>query len=123
MSSPEINNKVMMRYIRRMGNNSIDEIILSQADRLSARGPAITNEIIENNINALNKLLNFYLENCETLKPLPKLLNGNDIMKITGIKPSKKLGEIVNALHEAQISGDVITQEHAINFVKSYTNI
>ena len=123
MSSPEINNKVMMRYIRRMENNSIDEIILSQADRLSARGPAITNEIIENNINALNKLLNFYLENCETLKPLPKLLNGNDIMKITGIKPSKKLGEIVNALHEAQISGDVITQEHAINFVKSYTNI
>ena len=123
MSSPEINNKVMMRYIRRMDKNSIDEIILAQADRLSARGPVITNEMVENNLNLLNQLLNFYLENCESLKPLPKLLDGNDIMKILDIEPSEKLGTILNALHEAQISGDVTTKEHAIEFVKSHSSI
>ncbi len=119
MTSPQITEKIMMRYVRKMDTNSIDAIILAQADRLSARGPEITDQIVERNITSLNMLLRFYLEARETLKPLPKLLSGNDVMQILNIKPSKRLGEIMNALHEAQISGDVITKEHAIEFVKN----
>ena len=119
MTSPQITEKIMMRYVRKMGTNSIDAIILAQADRLSARGPEITDQIVERNITSLNMLLRFYLEARETLKPLPKLLSGNDVMQILNIKPSKRLGEIMDALHEAQISGDVITKEHAIEFVKN----
>ncbi len=119
MTSPQITEKIMMRYVRKMDTNSIDAIILAQADRLSARGPEITDQIVERNITSLNMLLKFYLEAKETLKPLPKLLSGNDVMQILNIKPSKRLGEIMDALHEAQISGDVITKEHAIEFVKN----
>lgn len=118
MTSPQITEKIMMRYVRKMDKNSIDAIILAQADRLSARGPEITDGIVERNITSLNMLLKFYLEARETLKPLPKLLSGNDVMDILNIKPSRKLGEIMEALHEAQISGDVITREHAVDFVK-----
>lgn len=120
MNSPQITEKIMMRYVRKMDKNSIDAIILAQADRLSARGPEITDEIVERNITSLNMLLKFYLEARETLKPLPKLLDGNEVMKILNIKPSKRLGEIMDALHEAQISGDVVTKDHAIEFVKNY---
>ena len=118
MSSPEITEKIMMRYVRKMDLNSIDAIILAQADRLSARGPAITDDIVENNIRSLNKLLTFYISVKDNLKPLPKLLSGDEVMQILNIKPSKKLGEIMNALTEAQISGDIITKEHAVEFVK-----
>lgn len=118
MTSPQITEKIMMRYVRKMDKNSIDAIILAQADRLSARGPEITDEIVERNITSLNMLLRFYLKARETLKPLPKLLSGNDVMDILNIKPSRKLGEIMEALHEAQVSGDVITREHAVEFVK-----
>ena len=120
MTSPQITEKIMMRYVRKMDINSIDAIILAQADRLSARGPEITDEIVERNITSLNMLLRFYLEARENLKPLPKLLDGNDVMKILNIKPSKKLGEIMDALHEAQISGDVTTKDHAVEFVKKF---
>lgn len=119
MTSPQITEKIMMRYVRKMDSNSIDAIILAQADRLSARGPEITDEIVERNITSLNMLLRFYLEARETLEPLPKLLSGNDVMDILNIKPSRQLGEIMEALHEAQISGDVITREHAVEFVKN----
>lgn len=119
MTSPQITEKIMMRYVRKMDTNAIDAIILAQADRLSARGPEITDQIVERNITSLNMLLKFYLEAKETLKPLPKLLSGNDVMQILNIKPSKRLGEIMDALHEAQISGDIITKEHAIEFVKN----
>ena len=121
MTSPQITEKIMMRYVRKMDVNSIDNIILAQADRLSARGPEITDDIVERNINSLNMLIKFYLETRETLKPLPKLLSGDDVMKILDIKPSRKLGEIMSALHEAQISGYVMTKEQAVEFIKTQT--
>ena len=123
ISSPEISDKVMMRYLRKMGENSSDAIILAKADRLSARGPLITDEIIKNNIEGLNKLLNFCLHNLKTLEPLPILLDGNEIMSILNIKPSKELGDILDKLHEAQISGDILTKEHALNFIKKIKNL
>ncbi|HIS36590.1 TPA: HD domain-containing protein [Candidatus Scatousia excrementigallinarum] len=120
MCAPEINDKIMMRYVRKMEDNSIDEIILAQADRLSARGEAVSDEMVENNISGLNRLLKFYLDVRDTLEPLPVLLDGNDVIKILNIKPSKQLGQIMNALHEAQLSGDITTKEQAEAFVKSF---
>lgn len=120
MSASDVNEKSMMRYIRKMENESIDAILLAQADRLSARGEAVSVEMVENNINGLNRLLNFYLSVKDTLEPLPKLLTGNDVMKILGIKPSPALGEIMNALHEAQMNGDIKDRETAIEFVYDF---
>ena len=120
VQAPELTDKVMMRFVRKMEDDAIDNILIAQADRLSARGPEITDEIVNENISALNKLLQFYLKAQETLKPLPKLLDGNEVMKILNISPSPKLGQIINALNEAQINGDIITKEDAISFVKNY---
>ena len=85
--SPELTPKVMMRYIRKMEDDSLDAIIIAKADR-------------------------------ETIEPLPKLLDGNEIMKILKIPPSPLLGKILSDLHEAQINGDVNTKEEAIEFIK-----
>ncbi len=120
IDAPELNDKVMMRYLRKMEENVIDNIILAKADRLSARGEAITEEIINKNLAGLDKLLNFYLEKRETMKPLPKLVDGYEVMQILNIKQSPLLGEIINSLKEAQINGDINTKEEALNFVKNY---
>ena len=117
LAAPDFNEKVKMRYIRKMGDNVIDNIILARADRLSARGVDVTDEMIKNNLDGLETLLNFYLEKRETLEPLPKLLDGNEIMQILNIKPSPLLGEIVNALTEAQLNGDIVTKDDAVKFV------
>ena len=117
--SPNLDNKIMMRYVRKMNDDVIDNIILAKADRLSAQGEAVTKEMTENNINGLNKLLKFYLEVKPTLKPLPKLLDGNEVMQILNLKQSPTLGNIMNELHEAQLNGEVNTKEEAINFIKN----
>ena len=119
MTSQDVNEKAMTRYLRKLENNVIDNIILAKADRLSARGEVITDEIIESNIRNLDKLLEFYFSSLETLAPLPKLLDGNDVMQILNIKPSPKLGEILNTLHEAQLNGEVTTKEEAIAYIKN----
>lgn len=117
--APELNEKVMMRYIRKSEDNAIDTIIIAKADRVSAQGPEITKEIVEENLTLLDKLLHFYLESKATLAPLPKLLDGKEIMTILKIEPSPLLGTIIKELYEAQISGDIITKDDAIKFIKT----
>lgn len=120
LASPELSEKIMMRYLRKMGENVIDNIMLAQADRLSARGADITEKMVKDNIEGLNKLKNFYYEKKDLLKPLPKLLDGLEIMKLLNIKASPELGKIINALYEEQLSGNINTKEEAIEFVKKY---
>ena len=120
IAAPDLTEKVMMRYLRKMEDNVIDNIILAKADRLSARGADITEDMIRANIDGLNKLLDFYFDKKESLKPLPKLLDGKEIMEILNINASPKLGEIINALKEEQISGNINTKAEAEEFVKSY---
>lgn len=109
--------KIYMRFIRKMENEVIDVIILAMADRLSARGVAITDEIVEKNLNNLQSLLDFYLNIKDSLEPLPKLLSGEEIMEILQISPSPQLGEIIKAMQEAQVSGEISTREEALAFI------
>ena len=122
VSAEDVTDKAFMKFYRKMEGYVIDLIILAMADRLSARGEKITEDIVNKNINALTKLLNDYLEMRKNIKPLEKLLDGRDIMELLNIKQGPQLGEIVNALKEAQISGNVTTKEEAINFVIEYKN-
>ena len=119
IGAPDLDKKVMMRYIRKMGDNVIDNIILAKADRLSAQGPAITSEMTTANIMGLDKLLQFYIEQKPLLKPLPKLLDGNEIMDILGINQSPQLGRIINALKEEQLNGNIENREDAEAFIKT----
>ena len=119
VSAEDVTDKAFMKFYRKMEGYVIDLIILAMADRLSARGEKITEDIVNKNINALTKLLSDYLEMRKDIKPLEKLLDGRDIMELLKIKQGPKLGEIINALKEAQISGNVTTKEEAVEFVIS----
>lgn len=121
VSAENINDKIYMRYIRKMEDNVIDNIILAQADRLSARGSAITDEIVNDNISRLNKLLEFYLMIKPKLKPIPKLLTGQEIMEIKNIPQSPILGKIISALKEEQSEGNILTKAEAVEFVKNFS--
>lgn len=121
VSSENISDKVYMRYVRKAQDNAIDLITLAKADRLSARGEAVSEEMIENNISGLDKLQDFYIKIKPSLKPIPKLLDGGEIMKLKNITPSKELGTIIKALHDAQLDGLVLTKDDAVEFVKRFT--
>lgn len=114
-----VGEKAVTRFFRKMENEVIDLIAIAYADRLAARGPDITQEMVENNINQLRFLLNKYLDIKNTLSPLPKLLTGNDIMEMFNIYPSPKLGQILKDLNEAQLSSEITTKDQAIDFVKN----
>ena len=62
-----------------------------------------------------------YLERAEMPEQmLEPLLNGNEIMEYTGLKPGPHVGHIRQALLTAQIAGEVNTREEAISFARHY---
>ena len=54
------NQKSIMKFFRRMGEDTVDVILIAASDRLSARGKDITEEMVNENINHLNFLLEKY---------------------------------------------------------------
>ncbi len=112
--------KAVLRFFRKMENEVPDIIAIAYGDRLSALGPDITEKIVNDNINGLWSLLDRYLKTKNELAPLPKLLDGNEIMKILNIKQGPNLGKIIKALTEAQLSSEVQTKEEAILFIKNF---
>ena len=115
--SPDVNEKAYMRFYRKMEDNVIDVIILAMADRLSARGVQVTDEMVNDNISRLTFLLQNYIKMRSEIQPLEKLLDGTDIMELLNISQGPILGEIIKELKEAQISGDVNNKQEAIEFV------
>lgn len=71
----------------------------------------------EDNYTAFNHNAK-YLERAETPEQmLEPLLNGNEIMDVTGLKPGPNVGHIRNALLTAQVAGEVSTRDEAVAFV------
>lgn len=118
VGAQDVTDNAKRRFLRKLEDDTIDIIILAQADRLSARGEKITDDIVEKNVKELNNLMQFYFEQKEKLKPLPKLIDGNEIMEILQLQPSPKLHEIINAIHEEQLNEKILTKENAIDFLK-----
>lgn len=119
VSAENAQDKAFMKFYRKMDGVVIDVILLAMADRLSARGEKITEEIVNKNITSLTKLLKDYLELRKDIKPLEKLLDGKEIMQILKINQGPKLGEIINLLKEEQISGNITNKDEAIEYIMS----
>ena len=119
-SDPNLTDKAKLRFYNKLKDNVIDVIMIAHADRNSALGPMITEEMIKQNKMGLDNLLKGYFEERNRLKNLPVLLDGNEIMKILNIKPGKGLGDIVKALQKAQVEKTVNTKAEAIKFVKNF---
>lgn len=118
LMSAEATPKAMARFVRKIHPDVEDLIELARADRLSARGEAVDDDMVNKNLKNLSRLLEYYNSIKETLKEMPKLIDGREIMTILNIKASPKLGEIIDEIKEAQISGVIKTKEDAINFIK-----
>ncbi|MDR2076467.1 MAG: HD domain-containing protein [Desulfovibrio sp.] len=64
-----------------------------------------------------------YLERAETPEQmLEPLLNGNEIMEVTGLTPGPQVGVIRNDLLKAQIAGSVSTREEAVAFARAHAD-
>ena len=58
-------------------------------------------------------------ESGDSLKTLPKLVSGYDIIDRFALAPGRKIGTLLEEVREAQVSGEVKTREQALELVRA----
>ncbi len=93
-------------------------LILSVADAMATGGNADLNNIFR----VIAEVLKVYksLHNVTEIDPL---LNGNEIMGLTGFNNTPQIGVILNELRLLECSGQVETREDAVKWLKRRVNI
>ncbi|WP_303675108.1 CCA tRNA nucleotidyltransferase [Vampirovibrio chlorellavorus] len=103
---PESPRKSVLKYYRRMGEETLDVTLLALADRHSACGDWLSQEDFDKAHEAHLWLMANYEREAPTLN-LPRLLTGNDLMRILNVGPGPHLKAMLEALQEAQQLGEV----------------
>lgn len=114
-----ISPKLIYRYARKLGDATVMSAIHALADARATRGPEAGESFQRTHVEVVNEILWHHFFGKEVTEPR-SLLDGNQIIQITGIKEGPEIGEIKEALLEAQVGQEVRTREEAEEFVMRY---
>ena len=110
--------KAIYRFFRDAGEAGIDLVLLALADTRATRGHTLTQETWAATLDTCRIFLENYWEKpAETVSP-PRLLDGNEVMREFDLKPGPHVGEILEAIREAQATGKISTREEALSFAR-----
>ncbi len=111
--------RAVYRYFRDTGDTGIDILFLNLADHLATRGPELELAGWHEHARRVAYVLNKRFEE-ESLTTPPKLVDGHDLITIFGIQPSPQIGELLEAVREAQATGELTSREQALEFINEW---
>ncbi len=114
-------NRAVYRYYRDTGPTGIDVLYLNLADHMATRGPELETGNWEEHTGLVKYLIEKYFEKENVVNP-PKIVDGYDIIKSFGLSPGPRIGELLDAVREAQASGDVTSREQALKYIEKLIN-
>ena len=109
--------RAIYRYFRDTGDVAIDTIFLNLADHLAARGPMIEYDKWREHADTLRYVIEERFKVDSVVTPT-KLIDGNDIISKCSMIPGPEIGRLLEAVREAQASGEVTTKEEALLLVQ-----
>ncbi|MFC1904941.1 CCA tRNA nucleotidyltransferase [Chloroflexota bacterium] len=108
--------RAIYRYFRDLGEAGIDTLFLNLADHLATRGPRLNPGKWQEHSRAIEYVLTQRFEQENLIIP-PKLVDGHDLIDTFGIVPGPRIGEFLEAVREAQVSGELTTREEVLSYV------
>jgi len=109
--------RAIYRYFRDTGEAGIDTLFLSLADHLATRGPHLNLAQWQEHARIVEHVLAQRLKQASVVAP-PKLIDGHDLINIFGISPGPGIGELLEAVREAQAAGELTTREEALTYLR-----
>ncbi|MCL6635576.1 MAG: HD domain-containing protein [Peptococcaceae bacterium] len=104
------------RFFARLGRDTTDVLLLSLADVTATYIAGEKAHDLARYRTFTGDLLNKYHFEAGTYVNPPELVKGEDLMAALGLAPSKKLGDLLKKIAEAQIRGEVTSREEAISY-------
>jgi poly(A) polymerase len=109
--------RAIYRYFRDSGEAGIDILFLSLADHLATRGANLDMAGWREHARMVEYVLEKHFEQQELVEP-NRLVDGNDLIDIFGLSPGPALGEILEAVREAQASGELASRQEALDYIR-----
>ncbi len=109
--------RALYRFFRELGEAAPAVLLVALADAASARGSRMTTEGWGQIVGYMNSLLVRSHEE-EGIVDAPRFLTGRDIMSTFGVVEGPRVGEILEALREAQGAGEVHDRDGAVALVE-----
>jgi poly(A) polymerase len=109
--------RAIYRYFRDTGEVGIDILFLNLADHLATRGPHLERTGWLEHTRIVDYLMKWYYEQQSQVRPV-KLVDGHDLMNNLGLAPGPLLGELLEAVREAQAAGEITTREEALEYAR-----
>jgi putative nucleotidyltransferase with HDIG domain len=114
----EPSRKAIYRFFRDAGEAGVDLVLLGLADLRGTQAHTLPQETWRAALDIARILLENYWEKPEETVTPPRLLDGNDLMKELNLEPGRIVGQLLEAIREAQARGRISTREEAISFAR-----
>jgi tRNA nucleotidyltransferase/poly(A) polymerase len=110
--------RAVYRFFRAVGSAGVDICLLTLADLRATYEQTLPQETWAAALDVVRLMLeNWFEKPAESITPEP-LLNGDDLMGELKLQPGKEIGEMLEAIREAQAIGEVSTREQALELAR-----
>jgi len=119
-SGSSLSKRAVYRFFRDTEEAGVDICLLSLADIWATYGPTLPPERWEAQVETVRTLLEAWWERPEEQVRPPAVISGHDLINDFELQPGPIIGEILEAVREAQAEGKVKSREEAFHFVQGY---
>lgn len=105
------------RYWHALKESGIDVILLALAQYLAKQRNELNQQEWLGLVETATDLLHTYFQRYDEIVDPPLLLNGHDIQEQWQVKRGPLIGDLLNALREAQVAGEVCSEDDANHFI------
>lgn len=114
-----VSSRAVYRFFRDTGEAGVEVLLHALADHRATYPPDSEDDRWPRLVALTARMLADYWERgAERVDP-PPLVDGNDLQREFGLQPGPRIGELLEAVREAQVSGEVRTREEAVALVRS----
>jgi len=114
-----VTRRAIYRFFRDTGEAGVDVVLLSLADFLAkddSRTPP--QDEWARHVGVCAQLLTAYFEQPEEAVSPPALISGHDLIDEFGLEAGPQLGQLLDAVREAQAAGEIADREAALDYVR-----
>jgi putative nucleotidyltransferase with HDIG domain len=114
--------RAVYRFFRDTGPAGVDACLLALADMRATYELILPQEAWAAALDVVRLMLeNWFEKPAETIAPTP-LVDGDDLKRELELQPGKIIGDLLEALREAQAMGEVSTREQAMELARQILN-
>lgn len=110
--------RAIYRFFRDTGPAGVELCLLALADLRATYEQTLPQESWAASLEVVRTMLEAWFEKrADQISP-PPLVDGDDLMRELNLLPGKQIGELLNAIREAQAVGEVSTREQALDLAR-----